>query len=262
MRLFRSVRPLDGWRRFFGEVGIIILGVLVALGLGAIATEIGWRREVATSRDALAYEIGTGVGQGQLHVAKAPCVERRLDELGRIVMDAERTGRLPPVGSIELPGWHTWDSGVWESAVAAQTANHFPRDEAQGIVVFYGFVDILRENEERILELWTRFSALSGPGRPFTSAEARSLMNDLSLARLLYRQSALAAVRAEQSVDLYDLTYDRPTAASYVDRPLAMFPVCKPIPKDVPASYEQAPFKNIVERARANPLTLPEATAR
>ena len=27
-----SIKPLHGWRTFWGEVGIIVLGVLIALG--------------------------------------------------------------------------------------------------------------------------------------------------------------------------------------------------------------------------------------
>ena len=29
---FQLLKPLRGWRAFFGEVGVIVLGVLIALG--------------------------------------------------------------------------------------------------------------------------------------------------------------------------------------------------------------------------------------
>jgi len=34
---FHLPKPLHGWREFAGEVGIIVLGVLIALGLGQVA---------------------------------------------------------------------------------------------------------------------------------------------------------------------------------------------------------------------------------
>ena len=151
--MFRiSWRPLDGWRRFFGEVGIIILGVLVALGLGAIATEIVWRAEVHQARDALGHELGEAIGQGRERVNVAPCVERRLNQLARIISDSERDGQLPPLGDIRQPPWRTWNSGIWDSAVAAQTASHFPREEAIGFVSFYEFVALLRSVNARELD--------------------------------------------------------------------------------------------------------------
>lgn len=255
-------RPLDGWRRFFGEVGIIIVGVLAALGLGAVATEIGWRNEVSRTRDALTLEFGEAIGQGQQTVMVAPCVEKRLDQLTLIVASAERAGRLPAVGPIANPPWRTWDSGIWDSAVAAQTASHFSREEAGGIVGFYSFVDILRDQTSRELDAWTRLYALVGPGRSFTSDEAARLNSAIGEARLAHRLMALAAIRAEQLASIHDLPYDAATARKYTDRPIADLPLCKPIPAEAPSAYGQAPFEGIIERARANPLTRPPATGR
>ena len=262
MKVPRRLRPLDGWRRFFGEVGIIILGVMVALGLGAIATEIGWRRDVAEARAALAFEFGDGIGQGQLIVRVTPCVEQRLDQLTRIVADAGRSGRLPPVGPIGTPPWHTWDSGVWNSAVASQTASHFPRDEAGGIVGFYNFLSILRDNTSRELDLWTRLYSLVGPGRTFTAEEARQVDATIGEARLTHRLMARAAIRAEQLASAYRLGYDKDTARIYTRKPNTAQPICLPIPARAPATYGQAPFEGVIEFARATPLTRPDSDRR
>lgn len=248
-------RPLDGWRRFFGEVGIIVLGVLVAVGLGAIATEIGWRNDVAKTREVLSVEFGEAIGQGRDTVRVAPCVERRLDELARIVATAERDGKLPPMGSIGNPPWRTWDSGVWESAVAAQTASHFPRDDAIGIASFYSFVAILRDNTSRELDSWTRLFNLVGPGRSIDPQEVATFNAAIGEARMVHRLMSLAAIRAEQMASINGLPYDVPSANKYTDRPIADFAICKPISAEIPTAYGQAPFQGVIERARANPLT-------
>ena len=36
---FNLPKPLHGWREFAGEVGVIVLGVLIALGFEQIASE-------------------------------------------------------------------------------------------------------------------------------------------------------------------------------------------------------------------------------
>ena len=43
-------KPLHGWRAFVGEVGIIVIGVLIALGAQQIAETIHWRFETAQLR--------------------------------------------------------------------------------------------------------------------------------------------------------------------------------------------------------------------
>ena len=190
----------------------------------------------------------------------APCVEQRLDELARIVAEADRTGRLPPIGPIGSPPWWTWDSGVWDSAVAAQTASHFPRDEVDGIVGFYGFVSILRDNTARELDAWTRLYALVGPGRPIAPGEVERLYTAIRDARIARRLITLAAIRAEQMAGLYNLDYDRAEAKQYTDRPIATLAICKPIANAVPNIYGEAPMKGMIERARANPLTRAQST--
>ncbi len=229
--------------------------LVVALGLGAIATEIGSRNDVAKTREALALEFGEAIGQGQDNIHTAPCVERRLDELARVVAEADRTGRLPPLGPIGYPPWWTWNSGVWDSAVASQTASHFPRDEVDGIVGFYGFVSILRDNTARELDAWTRLYALVGPGRPIAPGEAERLYTAIRDARIARRLITLAAIRAEQLAGLYNLDYDRAEAKQYTDRPIATLAICKPIGNEIPAAYGEAPMKGVIERTWANPLT-------
>ena len=43
---FHLPKPLHGWREFVGEVGIIVIGVLIALAAEQIVTNWHWRREV------------------------------------------------------------------------------------------------------------------------------------------------------------------------------------------------------------------------
>jgi hypothetical protein len=40
---------LHGWREFAGEVGIIVLGVLIALGLEQVVEELNWHARTRAS---------------------------------------------------------------------------------------------------------------------------------------------------------------------------------------------------------------------
>ena len=37
---FDLIKPVNGWRAFWGEVGIIVLGVLIALGAQQVAERV------------------------------------------------------------------------------------------------------------------------------------------------------------------------------------------------------------------------------
>jgi type II secretory pathway pseudopilin PulG len=49
-------KPLHGWRAFVGEVGIIVLGVLIALGAEQLVEAVHWRQETQIAREALNAE--------------------------------------------------------------------------------------------------------------------------------------------------------------------------------------------------------------
>lgn len=50
-------KPLHGWRAFAGEVGVIVLGVLIALAAEQAVEALHWRDQTATLRENLHREI-------------------------------------------------------------------------------------------------------------------------------------------------------------------------------------------------------------
>src|SRR3954447_5124135 len=98
-------RRLAKRRKFLRDLGSIVLGVLIALALGAITTEIGWLLDVRNAKQAIGEELGEILGQGRDRERLYPCVERKLYAIANILAKADETGRLPPVGPIGDPAW-------------------------------------------------------------------------------------------------------------------------------------------------------------
>lgn len=241
--------------KFFREVGSVVLGVLIALGLGAIATEIGWRFEVRNARHAMQVELGELIGQGEEREKVSSCVERRLDQIAGIVEAAEKAGRLPPLGSVQLPPWRTWPRGIWASTLNAQTAAHLDRDLLDNYSSAYEFADQMAVISVRELDVWTRLSAIVGPGRAFSTAEAIQMRGAIGEARMISRMMALNGIRLKQIVVAYDLGYELDSAREYSERALSSYSVCKPIGATPPAHYGQAPFDDILQKAHEFPIT-------
>ena len=78
LRLFKplhgAIKPMHGWRAFWGEVGIIVLGVLIALGAQQLVETFQWRREVAGFRDSLREEIAVNLGSYPYRAKQKPCI--------------------------------------------------------------------------------------------------------------------------------------------------------------------------------------------
>ncbi len=246
-------------RKRIAEIGDIVLGVLIALMLGAVATWIGWKIDVADARESIGDELGEIAGQGRFRERTYACAETRLDQVAAILDAGERTGRLPPVGSIGEPVYLSWSRGVWDSTIASDTASHFEREELDNLSGVYEFVDIIRDRTQAELDAWTRLYAIVGPGRQISIAEIAELRTAISHARQTNRQIAIAAARTNQTIEAFDLPMNRETVDEYASVGLIRY--CSPIAPTDGLSYGQAPQRDALERVRANPIRRDEIGA-
>jgi hypothetical protein len=76
MAHFHVPKPLHGWRQFVGEVGIIVLGVLIALGAEQLAQRIHSQEEVRQVRAALKSELADDRARWEYMSAAETCTFR------------------------------------------------------------------------------------------------------------------------------------------------------------------------------------------
>jgi hypothetical protein len=252
---FHLPSPLHGWREFSGEVGIIVLGVLIALGAEQVMEGIHWRQQVAEAERAMSFELGDSIGQSYERQMLAPCIEGRLDQINLILDAAEKSGRLPPVGPIDSAPYRTWVSGTWETTKQGQTASHFSREELTNLAGVYEFIEQLDAINARELSDWTVLGTIVGPGRPIQPAEVAKLRAAAADARMAHRVTEIAAIRARQVADDARIKYDAGVVREYTSKKPSNFPICKPIPASAPTSYNYAPQGVSIERALKVPLT-------
>lgn len=78
---FKVLKPRDGWRMFAGEVGVIVLGVMIALGAQQVADNWQWQQTVARTKADLDAQIYTAIANSAERAAVDPCLSQRLSEL-------------------------------------------------------------------------------------------------------------------------------------------------------------------------------------
>lgn len=189
MRL-RLPRFGERTRKFLREVGSVVLGVLIALGLGAVASDIGWRIEVANARQQIRYELGHNRELARWASDEVPCVTRRLEELAAILTEASRTRRLPPLGGIGTPGFGSWPRGVWDATMAAQTAAHFPASELHSLSRVYRTLEGNSNIAPETRSAWMTLSMMTGPGRTLDPGSEAALYAALAHARMLNERNS------------------------------------------------------------------------
>ena len=111
---FHLPKPLHGWREFAGEVGIIVIGVLIALGAEQVLEDWHWHNEVSNFRAAVDHEIGRNLDVWRIMMSVRPCVAHRLDDLGRLLAASTGGRQLHLLGPIDRPVSYSSYYSVWD----------------------------------------------------------------------------------------------------------------------------------------------------
>ncbi len=142
-------KPMHGWRAFVGEVGIIVLGVLIALGAEQAAESVHERRDVEQLRAALRSELADGRARWENMRAADRCASRRLDALERWLASAPPGARVEHAYPVFLWSMH---SSAWDIAKTSPAAARIPLNERLTYASLYAGIDNWREllGEERV----------------------------------------------------------------------------------------------------------------
>src|SRR4051794_17062986 len=132
----RFPRPLKGWRAFAGEVGTILVGVLLALGAQELVQSLHWKSEMKQTRNALDAELARDLAAFDYRYNNRTCVADRLAEIRRW-SDSLAAGRpLPLKGTIDEPPYFAIRTAAWE-VTDGEVASRIPVQAKLNYAAFY-----------------------------------------------------------------------------------------------------------------------------
>jgi len=250
---FHKPKPVHNWHELLTEIGVVVIGVCIALAAEQTVEWLHWRAKVQEAREVIATETAQNIAGAILRIRTVQCGERRLDALARILDQAAHSGSLPPVGYIGQPPRFMWRSGAWDSVVASQTATHFPRDQLANLPGLYKIIQRSETYYNMEFEAWSDLYAMVGPGRRLDPGSEAELRKALGRARNTNRSMAVVAtflVSQAQAIDLPFSQADFGAISAAEKRSLAgekptvrdvanMSGICDPI-GPVPPDYGEA----------------------
>ena len=158
---FHLPKPLHGWREFLGEIAIIVIGVLIALGAEQTIEAWHWRQVVAEESEALDSEVGDMWSAMSSRVAQQACIDRRLADLRVVFARHDAHQPLGLVAPIGRPRVITAGRTAFQIATADGALSHMPLERKQTYFNVYGSYDTFQPsaNEERAS--WRQLQALN-----------------------------------------------------------------------------------------------------
>jgi|GEM_PF-1769912 len=179
--------PRNGWRVFAGEVGVIVLGVVIALAAQQAVEELRWRNEVRLTEDALTIEIVDSVLHASERLMVNRCLSGRLTDLiGKVTSnEGPWSGDPMPLQQAALgvtivpAAYRTpsrpWNENVWEAAQNSGVFAHMPRERVAAFSEIYAIMEGLRKANEMEHQVFPELLYLSFDTRLDAAARQQAL---------------------------------------------------------------------------------------
>ncbi len=162
-------KPLHGWREFVGEVGIIVLGILFALGFEQLVELGHWRHKVEQATEALHADVtGLAMQAAEQQVA-GPCIDRQLEMLEQRLASPgpyrpapmfrdSATGQF----AVRAPS-RSWGDGTWRTVVSEGVSTHLGSDLRDRLSGLYASVHELGDVAQQADTAGWRLRVLAQP---------------------------------------------------------------------------------------------------
>lgn len=193
---FHLPKPLHGWREFAGEVGIIVVGVLIALAAEQLVESLHWRAEVRDAKAALSQDMAQTNRVFAYRVAAHDCVARRLDRIGEITEASAEHKGPPSVVDVFPDIGNALSKSAWETSRAGQVLQHFDRKSLGLYSVYYMQVDnvgafMMREGDD-----WGVLRVLRGNPNRLGPADIAAMR--VALEHAYFENDIIAGIAADE----------------------------------------------------------------
>jgi hypothetical protein len=172
------------WRELAKEIGIIVVGVIIALTAEQLVQDWDWHRKVKTAEAAMRQELLWDDGtQAYQRAALHPCVTAELDAIRSAVETGRTRSEIAQlVDGVYFPSF-TYDSIARDAANSTEAWSHMLPEQTQPFVLAYDVVPALNETSMRESYDWAKLRALKRSGGALSEGETGRLLDAVEALR-------------------------------------------------------------------------------
>lgn len=139
----RIPKPVNGWPAFGWEIGVVAIGVALAIGVERLVTRYNWNEEAKQASVAINAELFEHQLDAVERLAVQPCLKQQLGVLYQKLLDhpggkwtgmpmpVRQQGRTGAQQRVAIAAYRAperfWLSEAWETARSSGALNHLPQ---------------------------------------------------------------------------------------------------------------------------------------
>ena len=184
-------KPPHSWSDLLREVGVIVVGILLALGAEQIIERLHWREQTRIADEGMAVELHDSLMFAYERVIIDPCLRGQIRLLNtRLVQRGPHWAATPHavLGSVigsELPRAYRapnryYRSDLWTNAVSSGIIGHMAPDHVQSLSARYSYVNKLALLLAKETEAASRLAVLANGTTPLSPDARVGLLAALS----------------------------------------------------------------------------------
>jgi hypothetical protein len=169
-------------------VGIIVVGVLIALAAEQLVDAWQWREKTARAEDAMRIELADDDGpQAYARELIGACLDNEITKI-RDDADTAPPDQLRKWTAAYAPPFRTWDSEAWKIVVASDIGSHMGSERLIAWSAPYRFLPQLTEEDQREARLVIELRADLPPSGNPSPSDLKALRLDAAQLRLANRR--------------------------------------------------------------------------
>ena len=191
-------KPIHNWRDFVKEIGIIVIGVTIALTADQIVESLNWKHKVADAETAMRREFSTDLAYAATELKIKDCAGKYFDRM-ETAIKGRRADTLRQLAAMGPPiSSHPWVYESWNAAINSQIPDHMPRDLLAAYAIAFRRVMTQRE---RMFIMQDHYSEVLG-GRFIDNPTPEISYAQLVALDKLRREHALSMLIAQVLIEL------------------------------------------------------------
>jgi len=145
-------KPVHSWRELLSEIGVIVIGVTIALAAEQLVETIHWNHKVADAEVAMGRELSGDMAFAAGQLALKDCAAKYFTRMETAIRD-HRQDTFVALAAMTPPfAPHAWVAESWTAAIGSEIPDHISRDRLAAYAIAFRRVATQRDLQFAMLD--------------------------------------------------------------------------------------------------------------